>query len=194
MALARPAAVGKKKAREGERMREKRMEKKWYGGTLGWRDQNSITDAAAAAGFDLSDRILALPPPPPTKTSVSGSMIRVPHSTFRRQPRTRRINDLSSRRSRTTITIHTAMTRAMYSLTCQPPHRSVFHCKECRRLSSARYGAGGLTCFCLVRLFVFITVINIPFLARYYFNPYGSHYFFAPLLWSHMGHDISSQF
>jgi len=124
-----------------------------------------------------------------TKTSVSGSMIRVPHSTFRRQPRTRRINDLSSRRSRTTITIHTAMTRAMYSLACQPPHRSVFHCKECRRLSSARYGAGGLTCFCLVRLFVFITVINTLFLARYYFNPRRSHYFFAPSLWSHMGRD-----
>lgn len=106
-------------------------------------------------------------------------MIRVPHSTFRRRPRTRRINDLSSRRSRTTITIHTSMTRAMYSLACQPPHTgSVFHCKECRRLSSVRYGAGGLTCFCLARLFVFITVINILFLARYYFNPRRSRHFF----------------
>jgi len=42
------------------------------------------------------------------------------------------------RTTRTMITIHMAMTRAMYSLTRQPPRRSVFHGKGCRRLSSAR--------------------------------------------------------
>jgi len=49
------------------------------------------------------------------------------------------------------------MTRAMYSLTRQPPRQSVFHAKGCRRLSSA--APMDYTSLCFV--FLFITIINI---------------------------------
>jgi len=111
-----------------------------------WNDRNSITDAATGSDPSSNDdlscenkRIWANDsrsafhfPSPATQHTVLTIYLRTTH---------------------TMITIHMAMTRAMYSLTRQPSCRSVFHAKGCRRLSSMRCDANGLTRLCVSHLF-----------------------------------------